>query len=986
MRIIGKNLKVILFLLAISIWSTGYAQVKTVTGKITDSSDGEPLPGVTIVVKGTTTGTITNFDGDYSINVEEGQTLAFSYIGYTTQEIVVGASGTIDVQLVASTQDLDEVVVIGYGVVKKEDATGAVTAVTSDDFNQGAITSAQELLVGKGSGVVITPGSGAPGSGATIRIRGGSSLNASNDPLIIIDGIPIDNNDVSGSTNFLQFVHPSDIESFNILKDASATAIYGSRASNGVIIINTKKGKVGSPMRINFNMNTSVSNAIEFLDVYSGDELRQIALDRPELYGTDTYHQLWNQNTNWQKELFRTAVSMDNALSLSGAAGNLPYRVSIGQTLQNGIMKNTSMERLTGSVSLDPTFFDGSLKLNLNAKGMLTYNNFGDQGALGSALQMDPTKPVYDDFPGSAGYFQWENYGASLGTPNPVEQLMEVDNRSTVQRIVANAQANYALPFLPELKLNLNIATDRSTGEGHNNRPQTSSGNLLNGYIGRLENYDSKNSNDLLDFYINYKTTVESINSIFDITGGYSWQHFQREGSSFTRTQFDGPGVAPPVNSSFITENYLVSFFGRLNYTLANRYLLTLTVRNDGSSRFQGDNQWGLFPSAAFAWKISEEAFLEDAESLSELKLRLGWGVTGQQDIGNDYPAQARYIISSPGSYYYVNGKFQPTLRPDAYDPDIKWEETTTMNVGLDFGFFDQRLTGTLDFYKRVTDDLLNTVTIPTGSNFSNTLLTNVGSLENKGFEVSLEGVAISKEDMSLTIGANLSYNENKITKLLLNDDPDYIGILYGDAFTGQKQVTRVGYPAYSYFVNKQVYDANGNPIEGLYVDLAGNGGTIAGDNNNKYIYKNPAPDYLIGFSARFNYKSFDASFSSRGSIGNYVYNQVSAGSSYDQLQQIGYWKNFPKEYLNGHNFVKRQFTSDYFVENASFFKMDNMSVGYTLSSKDEGRLSTRFSLTVQNVFTITKYSGIDPEVSGGIDNNFYPRPRTFMLGIGLTY
>jgi iron complex outermembrane receptor protein len=896
------------------------------------------------------------------------------------------------VGLISSTQDLDEVVVIGYGSVKKEDATGSVTAVTSDDFNQGAITSAQELLVGKGSGVVITPAGGAPGSSATIRIRGGSSLNASNDPLIIIDGIPIDNNDVSGSNNFLQFVHPSDIESFNILKDASATAIYGSRASNGVIIINTKKGKIGRPMTINYNFNTSVANAIEFMDVFSGDELRQIALQRKELYSPDSYHLLWNENTNWQKEIFRTALSMDNSFSVSGAQGNLPYRVSIGQTIQNGIMENTSMKRVTGSVSLDPVLLDGNLKFNFNVKGMLTYNNFGDDGALGSAIQMDPTKPVFDGTESSAGYFQWENYGANLGTSNPVEQLMEVNNRSTVTRFVANGQVNYALPFLPEMRLNLNLATDRTTGEGNNNRPPTSAGNLLNGFIGRMNSYNATNTNDLLDFYINYKKEVESIKSIFDVTAGYSWQHFQREDDSYTYGLFDAPGAATPISSSSITENYLVSFFGRLNYTLANKYLLTLTVRNDGSSRFQGENQWGIFPSAAFAWKIKEEEFLKNANALSDLKLRLGWGITGQQDIGNDYPAQASYVVSSPGSYYYINGKFQPTLRPDAYDPDIKWEETTTINIGLDFGFFDNRLTGALDLYKRETNDLLNTVTIPTGSNFSNTLLTNVGSLENKGIEVSLEGVAISKDDMSLTIGTNLSYNKNTITRLLLNDDPDYIGILYGDAFTGQKQVTRVGYAPYSFFVNKQVYDENGQPIEGMYVDLAGNGGTIAGDNNNKYIYKNPAPDYLIGLSARFNYKKFDASFSSRASIGNYVYNQVAAGASYDQLQQIGYWKNFPK-YLGEHNFVKRQFTSDYFVENASFFKMDNMSVGYSLVGGQERKHTTRISFTVQNAFTITKYSGIDPEVplSGdpevpGIDNNFYPRPRTFMLGISFTY
>jgi TonB-dependent starch-binding outer membrane protein SusC len=985
MSIIRKNLKFFLFLVALFTVVSVSAQQKTVTGSVTDSESGEPLPGVTIAVKGTTRGTITNFDGQFSIDVEVGERLAFSFIGYNPQEFIVGSADVIDVQLTQSVIGLEEIVVIGYGQVKKEDATGSVTAISADDFNKGNITSAQELLVGKGAGVVITTAGGAPGSGSTIRIRGGSSLNASNDPLIIIDGIPIDNNNVSGSSNVLSFVNPNDIESFNILKDASATAIYGSRASNGVIIINTKRGKAGSPMRISYDVNTSIASAIKFIDVYSGDEIRQIAMNKKDLFGTDNLSLLWNENTNWQKEIFRTAVSQDNNLSISGALKDIPFRASVGHTNQNGIMKNTNMQRLTGSVSIDPILLDGDLKLNINVKGMTTDHNFGDAGALGSAINMDPTKPVYDGTLSSANYFQWNNYGANLGTPNPVEQLMAADNKSKVNRVVANFQLDYAIPFIRDLRANLNLATDRSKGEGHDNRPTTSPSNLTSPLWGRLKDYSAKNSNDLLDFYLNYQKNLEAISSRVDATAGYSWQHFKREGETLTRGIVDDDHPYQETeNSKFITENYLVSFFGRLNYTLADRYLLTFTLRNDGSSRFSGDNQWGLFPSAAFAWKIKDESFLRDVDAISSLKLRIGWGITGQQDIGNDYPAQATYISSSEGSYYPIGGTFMPTLRPSAYDPDIKWEETTTQNIGLDFGFLNNRISGSFDVYKRVTDDLLNTVTIPTGSNFSNTLLTNVGSLENKGAEFSLELIPVSKRDMSLSLGFNVTYNENKITKLLLTDDPDYIGILYGDAFTGQKQVTRVGHPAYSYFVNKQVYDSNGNPIEGMYVDLSGEGGTVNGDNADKYIFHNPVADVLIGFSARFNYKNFDISASSRGSIGNYVYNQVAAGSSYDQMYQIGYWKNFPK-YLNDTQFVKRQFTSDYFVENASYFKLDNASIGYTYN-EIIGKMTARLSLTVQNLLTITNYRGIDPEVQGGIDNNFYPRPRTYMIGFGFTF
>lgn len=982
MRTIYKNLKVILLLFAILGFNLAYAQQKTISGKVTDADSGEPLPGVTIVVKGTTNGTITNFDGNFSLQAEEGQTLAFSFIGYTTQNVEIGTTSEINLQLQPTVESLEEVVVIGYGQVKKEDATGSVTSVSADDFNKGNITSAQDLLVGKASGVVITSSGGAPGSGSTIRIRGGSSLNASNDPLIIIDGIPISNDNVSGSANFLSFVNPNDIESMSVLKDASATAIYGSRASNGVIIITTKKGKAGRPMQISADIKTSISTPIEYVDVYSGDEIRSIAASKPELYSAENLDLLWTENTNWQDEIFRTAVSQESNVSITGTLKDIPYRASVGYNNQNGILENTSMKRLTGSLSIDPILLDGDLRVNLNVKAMTTDNNFGDTGAISSAISMDPTKPVYDDTQsGSAGYFQWANYGASLGTANPVEQAMAVDNRSDVNRVVANAQLNYKLPFVDGLRANLNIATDYSKGEGHNIRPVTSPTTLTGDRNGSKNTYDATYKNNLIEFYLNYKKDLEGINSVIDATAGYSWQHFEEDSYSFTTSI--GEDSQNDSESSSFTENYLVSFFGRINYTLADKYLLTFTLRDDGSSRFIDDNKWGLFPSAAFAWKISDENFLKTSNTISNLKLRLGWGVTGQQDIGDDYPAQATYVQSSIGSYYQINGEYIPTLRPDAYDPDIKWEETTTYNAGIDFGIFDDRLAGAVDVYFRETEDLLNEVTIPTQSNFSNTLLTNVGSLENKGIELSLDWRAISKKDMALNIGFNISYNKTEVTKLNLSDDPDY-QVLYGDAFTGEKQVTMVGHAPYSFYVNKQVYYADGTPIEGMYVDLSGDGGTVSGDNNDKYIYHDPTADLLMGLSARFSYKNFDASFSSRFSIGNYVYNQVAASASYDQMYQIGYWKNMPR-YLNETQFVSRQFTSDHFVSNASFFKLDNVNVGYTLDGLG-GRMIPRLSFSVQNVLTITDYEGLDPEVDGGIDNNFYPRPRTFMLGIGFTY
>ncbi len=983
-KLSGKRLFMLTFGIMMSL--VVFGQQVRVSGTVTDAADRSTLPGVNVIVKGTLTGTITGINGEYSLMATSGDVLVFTFVGYLPQEVAVGNQTVINVAMKTDVQALEEVVVIGYGTVKKSDATGSVSAVSSKDFNKGAITSPQELLVGKSAGVVITTAGGAPGTGATIRVRGGSSLNASNDPLIIIDGVPIDNNKIDGSSNILSFVNPNDIETFTVLKDASATAIYGSRASNGVILITTKKGKAGSKMTVSYDGNVSFATPIAFVDVYSGDELRQIALQRVDLFGVDNLSLLGSQNTNWQKEIFRTAVSSDHNLSLSGAVKILPYRLSIGYTDQNGILKNTDMKRYTGSLNLNPSFFNDDLKVNINLKGMNTHQNFGDDGAIGGAVAMDPTQAIMDGNPASAEYYQWVNYGAGLGTANPVEQALVIDNRSIVNRVIGNIQLDYTLPFLRDLRANLNLATDYVESDGHNNRPTTSPSRLTDPTYGRLTDYSYANSNNLLDFYLNYTKDLSSIKSRVDATAGYSWQHFQREGNNYARGRVDAehPLYQMVDSSSFITEHYLVSFFGRLNYTLMDRYLLTVTVRDDGSSRFAEQNRWGFFPSAALAWKIKDESFLKDVKVVTDLKLRLGWGVTGQQDIGNDYPGQAVYRVALQGNYYPIDGEFLPTLRPDAYDPNIKWEETTTLNAGLDFGFAADRITGSFDIYKRVTDDLLNTVTISSGSNFSNTLLTNVGSLKNTGAELSLNVIPISKTDMTLTLGFNATYNKNEITKLLITEDPNYVGILYGGGMTGTFQVTRVGYPAKSFFINKQVYDTDGNPVEGLYVDLSGEGGVVNGDNADKYIYHNPVPDFLFGLTARLNYKNFDLSASARSSIGNYVYNQVAAGASYDQMQQIGYWRNFTKA-LSETNFVKRQFTSDYFVENASFLKLDNVNAGYRFDNLF-GAIGARISFTVQNALSITKYSGLDPEVDGGVDNNFYPRPRTFMVGIGLTY
>jgi len=965
--------------------ATAYAQTGTVKGVIVDASNGSPLPGATVQVKGTTRGTVSDLNGKFSISIKSGATLVFSYVGYISQQVVAQPNTTLTIKLRPTAANLNELVVIGYGAVKKSDATGSVAVVSSKNFNKGDIISPQQLLIGKSAGVVINENSGAPGAGATIRIRGGSSLNASNDPLIVVDGVPISNTGAAGSSNILSFINPNNIASFTVLKGASATAIYGERASNGVIIITTKKSHKGSKFKVTYNGSATVSEAQKFLSVYSGDQMRQIALSHPVLFDPASYNALGSYNTNWQDQIYRVAYSTTQNIGISGAYKTFPYRVTVGYTDQNGILKNTGLKRFTGSVNLNPTFFKNTLKVNINAMGMNNNNNFGDYGAVGSAISMDPTQPVRDGNPASAGYFQWSNFpGSSLGTPNPVSQALLVDNKSVVNRFIGNIELNYTLPFFKDLRFHLNLATDVTKSKGHNNKPATANPNLLGSFIhGQLENYNSKNTNKLLDFYLNYVKDVKSIKSNFNVMLGYSWQHFHYDNYNYTRDAQD-PFAITPDSTRHINDLQLISFFGRFNYTLNNKYLLTFTLRDDGSSRFSPSNRWGLFPSAALAWKLKEENFLKNVSWLSQLKLRLGWGVTGQQDIGPYYPYMANYTISQDGYYYLFDGKYIPTLRPEAYDPNIRWEQTTTKNIGLDFGFFNGRLSGSLDYYFRQTKDLLEDITIPTGSNFSNHLYTNVGSLQNQGIELDLNALAVSKKDFTLNVAYNVSWNQNKITKLLSTNNPSFIGILYGSSFTGMNQVSRVGYPAYSFFVNKQVYYPNGKPIEGMYVDLSGKGGTVAGNNADKYIDHNPAPVVLMGLSFRATYKNWDASTSTRLSLGNYVYNMVAAGASYDQMYQIGYWKNMPTQ-LSKTNFVKRQFSSDYFVQNASFFKMDNLSVGYEFK-KLPRKMTLHVGATIQNVFTITKYPGIDPEVPGGIDNSFYPRARSFVLGVRLSY
>lgn len=1002
------RLKALLTLLVGLFLSIGaFAQQIAVKGHVKDTT-GEPVIGANVLVKGTTNGTITDFDGNFMLNVPKDAILSVSFVGYKSAE--VKAASTVMVTLEDDSQVLDAVVVIGYGSVKKNDMTGSVTAIKPDKLNKGLITNAQDMMTGKIAGVSVISKGGAPGEGATIRIRGGSSLTAENDPLIVIDGLAMDNKGVKGLANPLSMVNPNDIESFTVLKDASATAIYGSRASNGVIIITTKKGQAGARPTISYDGNVSVSTVKSTVDVMDGDQFRSFIKD---IWGEDSeaYSKLGNANTDWQKEIFRPAVSTDHNLTISGGLKNMPYRVSFGYTNQNGIVKTSKFERYTASVSLAPSFFEDHLKVNANLKGMIAKNRYADGSAVGSAVSFDPTQSVRSDDPYHQyyfdGYFQWNTDASSLNDDtwkrtfnsnapgNPVALLEEKDDRAISKSLIGNLELDYKFHFLPDLHAHVNGGMDLSTGKQYTDVSPYSSTNNYYGSYG----WEQKDKYNLsLNAYLQYSKDFTDKHR-FDVMAGYEWQHFHDTSDQeywglypLSNNVVENRGQRyNNTSSGSATESYLVSFFGRVNYTLLDRYLFTATVRQDGSSRFHKNNRWGLFPSFALGWKLKEEAFLKDVDVLSDLKLRLGYGITGQQNINSgDYPYLAVYETNKDGAYYPILGE-GTTYHPNAYNPDLKWEKTTTYNVGLDFGFLNNRINGAVDYYYRKTTDLLNSVFVSAGTNFKNKVLSNVGSLENSGIEFSINSKPVVTTDWTWDLGFNITYNKNEITKLTTGDSENYY-VAAGDNIGGGRDMKAmahaVGHPASSFYVYQQVYDENGKPIENEFVDRNGDG-TINGDD--RYFYKKPTADVLMGLTSRLSYKSWDFSFSLRASLNNYVYNSVEAGGSDcnpTSVYSFGALNNRPLMGVanNIQNLKDNTLLSDYFVQNASFMKCDNITLGYSFKKLFGAPIGGRVYAAVQNVFTITKYKGLDPEVEKGLDNNIYPRPLTTLIGLSLNF
>ena len=962
------------------------AQTRTIKGEVTDAQNGEALIGATVMVEGEKGGTVTDFDGNFSLQVSSSaKKIKVSYIGYIDK--VLSISDNMKVKLESDSKALADVVVIGYGTTRKSDLTGSVATVKSKDFNKGLVSSPEQLINGKVSGVQIMSNSGSASAGSTIRVRGGASLNASNDPLIVLDGVPLEQGGISGnSSNFLSMINPSDIESMTVLKDASSTAIYGSRASNGVIIITTKKGQQGA-VKVNFNTTNSLQTRAQMVDMLSRDEFVNVI----NQFGTDNQKSLLGTaNTDWNDEVYRTAFGTDNNLSVSGSIDKwLPFRVSVGYYNQSGLVRKDNVERWTGNVVLTPSFFQDHLKLTINAKGTLNNNSFNNGGAVWAAATFNPTIPVYSGNDKYGGYneaLDADGYPVNAGVRNPRGLVDLYDSKSKVSRFIGSMDVDYKVHFLPDLKLHATVGADYAKGDGTVYVPAyaAQSYNKDESLGGSDYKYGpQKNENRLLTLYANYAKYFEDIKSNVDLTAGYDYQYWKSTTPLYYTKSAAGTNLSTVKASDY--RHVMLSYYGRINYSFDGKYLLTATVRRDASSRFSKDTRWGTFPSVALGWTLTEEPWLKNQKVLSNLKLRASYGVTGQQEGIGNYNYLPVYTYSVTGAEAFINGQYINTYRPEAYVSDLKWETTTSWNFGLDFGFLDGRIGGAIDFYTRKTKDLLASVPTAAGTNFSKTILTNVGNVDSKGIEVSLNATPIQTKDWEWNLSYNFTWQNMKVKNLSLTKGGSQTNVKVGPSIDAyQFQVLSEGYEPYMFYVYHQLYDSKtGKPIEGAYADL-NNDGEI--NESDLYRYHSPAPKYIMGLSTSLRYKQLTLGMSFRANIDNYVYNGM--GMSTGAFETVSYnnsqLNNLNTSFLKT-GFKTRQYLSDYYVENASFLKLDNLSLSYNV-----GKINKWASLTVsamvQNVFTITGYSGTDPEVPNGMDNSFYPRPRTYSVSLGLQF
>lgn len=964
-----------LLLLMLLVPSLALAQ-STISGTVSELENGFPLPGVNVIISGSSTGTTTDFYGKYQLTANNGDVLVFSYLGYTSQEVIFAGQAVLDVQLSEDASALDEIVLIGYGSVKKEDLTGAVDLITAKDFNQGPIVSAQQLISGKIAGVSVTSGSGAPGDGQTIRIRGNGSLGLSSNPLIVLDGIPLNDGGIGGSRNPLNLINPNDIESMVVLKDASATAIYGSRGANGVIIITSKKGKEGD-FKFNVNASTTIHTAIDQVDVLSTEEFVGVINSTGDTAYTDL---LGASDTNWQDEIYKDAIGKDFSFSALGSAFGVPMRASLGYTDHDGILRTDNFQRTTGSLNFSPSFLKEQLKVEVNLRGSVAKNTFADRGAIGSAVSFDPTQSPYDAGSQYGGYFAWIDAGtgnqSNLAQTNPLALLNLRDDTSQVDRFIANIKVDYTLPFVEGLKATFNLGHDSSMSDGI-----TLVSDLIptsdSTFNGSKNTYNQEATNQLLDVYLTYITSFNDAHNLTAVAG-HSYQAFE-----FDNTSYDSEAEEDGNDFEFIdrSKNVLLSYFTRLNYDYQGKYLLTATLRADASSKLNPDDRWGYFPSLAAAWNLHKEGFMSDS-FFDELKLRAGYGEVGNVNGLGDYRFLTQYVGSQSTANYQFGSSFYQTYRPEPINTELRWEVGRTTNIGLDYAILDGKLSGSVNAYMKETKNLIASSSVDPFTNFGNRIDANIGDMENKGIELSFDYTPIQNENFEWSINYNISFNDNKVTRLPFDQA---VGGISGGVGNNIQTHTE-GQTPYSFLVYQQVYDASGAAIEGVYVDR--NGDDIINDDD-RYIKESPFADVIMGFNTNLKYKNWDLSVISRANFGNYAYNNVASNAVFSQAigNSGGFLRNIHSDYLytGFMDYTETSLLSDHYVQEASFFKIDNITLGYTLKDAYKDT-DIRFYGSAQNVLTVTNYEGLDPEIYGGIDNNFYPRPRSFVFGVNIDF
>lgn len=981
--------KMLLAFLAVLVWLPALAQTGIITGTVMDTKQ-QPIIGAAVVVKGTTLGGASDVNGKFRIEgVKPGNVVVqASYLGYRSKTanvtVEAGKTATVAIALEEDVQMLEEAVVIGYGTTQTRDLTGSVTAIQSKTFQQGNFASPEQMIIGKTPGVRITSSGGAPGSGSSIRIRGGTSLNASNEPLIVLDGVPLEGTGIAGAGGTLSLINPDDIETFTVLKDASAAAIYGSRGANGVIIITTKKGKRGDRLRVEVSNGLSVKQVVKTVDMLSADELRTLIAEKGTP-GMKTLIAQGTANTDWQREIYQPGITNNLNVVFSGGIKNLPYRLSLERFDEQGILRTGKFERMGAALNLSPVLLNNRLKVDASMRFNNVQNRFADQGAIGSAVTFDPTRPVRTDSGRYEGWFEWTLPNGNpvlLAPKNPMATLDQREDISNVNRFIGNVELDYDIRELPGLRAILNLGGDFSRSNG------TVVMDSLNAGVfnrrGINNQYEQRKDSRLLDAYFNYKRdwALQSI----DLTGGYSYQYWRTQSPAFPDINLRGDTISAAAPFPLDEDNALISFYTRAIYKLFDKYLLTASLRADGSSRFNPNGRWGYFPSVAIAWRMMDEDYFRQFKKLSNLKLRLSWGLNGQQDIGSNYAYIPSYFRGTPTAQYQFGNNFVSVLRPAGYDANLKWETTESYNGGIDFGFFNNRLYGTIDVYYKKTRDLLAEIPVAAGTNFSNQILTNVGEMSNRGVEFSLSWVAIDNKTTNLEFGANFTYNINRIDKLSVIDDPTSPGIFVGGIAGGignTIQIHSVGFTRNIFYTRTQEYDENGKPIEGKYTDYNGDG--IINEKDLVRWNAGPDPTTLIGFYGNGRYKRWNSGFSLRAERGHYIYNNVRSNlGQFRNISGLGYINNIHSDYLNS-QFANLQVLSDYYLESANYLRLDNIFIGYNVGQLSK-YVNMRVTAMVQNVLVITNYSGIDPEVGGGIDNNFYPRPRVYTVNMNFTF